>query len=791
MSVRRLFFCLLLCCTFAIAATGAAAEKQHVLLLNSYNQGLTWTDNVVQGVRQVFPSDSPGVELHIEYLDSKRQPIAAAEARLAALLRAKYSTVPLQAIICSDDDALAFLLRQRGDSLPFCPVIFCGINYLPSYGVLPPDEFSGIVENFDIAATLEAALRLQPATRKVLVVNDQSATGRANCLAVRKAASAFSSRLDFSYTGELSLQELQAEIAAQPQDAIILLMSFNVDKNGLALTYDDAIREIYPHAKVPLYGVWDFYLDRGIVGGMLTDGLTQGRLAGEMTQQLLSGMPISQIPTLYDSPNRYMFDDRELRRFALDKDRLPSGSILLNEPVSFYSQYRKLIIGSLTMITILLLIIAILSYNIIERKKALKALSVSEEKFAKAFRHAADCIGIINLQNHCFLEVNEAFIRQLGYTPAELIGRTTLDIKLWENTANRSELYRLLEAERSFSNYQSNWFDHDGKLHRGLCSGEIVEINAQDCLLFIWHDVTEEKRLEDELRDSHAQLEEKVELRTQELTAVNQELRVTNEELENTLLHLKETQDHLVQSEKMAATALLVAGIAHEINTPLGWGLTAATHLQDELQRLNALWRENKLKRSDFSALLLDFDESIASVCRSLNRASLLVRQFKNVAALEPGEGRRRFQLKPYLEMALRDLPQELAARATISLNVPDGLELYSYPGSLAQIVSQLVENALQHAFEEKTGQISIDVCEQENELILTVNDDGCGISAENLPKIFDPFFTTMRNKSPGLGLHIIHNIATQLLSGTLTCESLPGSGSTFKLQIPQQSATS
>ena len=791
MSVRSFFFCLLLCCTFAVTNAGSAAEKQQILLLNSYNQGLSWSDNIVQGVRQIFPVDSAETEVHIEYLDSKRHPVAAVEAQLAALLQAKYSAIPLQAIICADDDALSFLLKQRGQSLPLVPVIFCGINYLPNYGVLPPDEFSGIVENFDVRATLEAALRLQPETRQVLVVNDQSATGRANCLAVRNVAPAFSGRLDFSYTEALSLQELKEKIALQPQDAIVLLMVFNVDKNGLTLTYEEAIREIYPHAKVPLYGVWDFYLDRGIVGGMLTDGVTQGRLAAEKTKKFLDGVPLSQLPTLYDSPNRYMFDYRELRRFALDKDSLPPGSHLINEPVSFYTQYRKLIISALTMITILLMIIALLSYNIIERKKALKALSISEEKFAKAFRHAADCIGIVNLTDHSFIEVNEAFTTKLGYSNAELFKRTSLDIGLWENVADRDALYKLLKTEKNFSNYQSNWFDHDGNIRRGLCSGEIVEINGQDCLLFIWHDVTEEKRLADELRDSHAQLEEKVELRTQELTAVNQELRVTNEELENTLVHLKETQDHLVQSEKMAATALLVAGIAHEINTPLGWGLTAVTHLQEELGRLNALWRENKLKRSDLSALLLDFDESTASVYRSLNRASMLVRQFKNVAALEPGEGKRRFLLKPYLEMTLRDLPQELLARATINLNLPDELELYSYPGSLAQIVSQLVENALQHAFGEKNGHIAIDVYEAENELIINVSDDGCGISEENLPKIFDPFFTTTRNKNPGLGLHIIHNIATQLLSGTLTCESIPGSGAAFKLQIPQQSPPS
>lgn len=783
-----LFVALILFAVIALLATSRceSSARRQVLLLNSYHAGLTWTDNIVQGVRQAFPNDDRDVELHIEYLDSKRHSGAAYEQVIVSLFQEKYRHTPLQAVICSDDDALSFLLRHRSELFSDSPVIFCGINFLPSYGPLPASKFTGVVEDFDIPATLTAMLQLQPQTREVFVVNDQSATGRANVQAVQQAAAAFQNRLTFRFSGDLTMDALCRELAMLPADTIVLLMTFNRDQAGNTFDYNESIQRIAASSVVPLYGVWDFYLDHGIVGGMLTDGLTQGRLAAEKARRILDGVPVAEVPVLYESPNRYMFDDNELRRFQLNKTALPAGSLLINEPPSFYAQHRVLVWTTLVIVLLLLAAILALLYILQIQKRAELEIRRSEEKFSTAFHQVADSIGIVRLSDQVFLNVNTAFCRLFGYSAADIIGHTSRDFSLWADSADRVAYYQEIENSPHIRSREVSWLDRNGATHIGLFSSDLLMIDRQRCILFILHDITERKAMEAELQRSYDEMESNVELRTQELSAVNQELRASNEELEGVIRRLHSTQQQLVQSEKLAATALLVVGIAHEINTPLGCSVTAISHLQRELAALDLRSQENRLRRADFSAAMRELCEAADLVMNGLQRVSFLIHQFKQLSDFDQQETSRCFPVKEYLRIALRDIPADLKQRAEIELQIDDTLTCNGFPGSFAQVVMQLLLNALQHAFPVKSGHVRIRAFRSAQELQLIVEDDGCGIAAEHLPKIFDPFFTTARSQGPGLGLHIVHNVVTLQFHGSIRCSSTPEHGSIFHLSIPQ-----
>jgi signal transduction histidine kinase len=259
-------------------------------------------------------------------------------------------------------------------------------------------------------------------------------------------------------------------------------------------------------------------------------------------------------------------------------------------------------------------------------------------------------------------------------------------------------------------------------------------------------------------------------------------------QLSQALDHLQATQSQLVEAEKMAALGQLVAGVAHEINTPVGVGVTAASLLEDKTAAFREIYKSGQMKRTDLEKYLDMAEQSSSMVLRNLQRAAELIQSFKQVAVDQSSEERREFRVKPYLEEILLSLhPQLKKTQLIITINGDEKLTLDSYPGAFAQIVTNLVMNSLIHAYEpQEAGQLTFDFKQNSNHFIFEYNDDGKGIPQENLAKIFDPFFTTKRGQGgSGLGLHIIYNLVTQKLGGTIRCESEVGRGTRFVIETP------
>lgn len=291
-----------------------------------------------------------------------------------------------------------------------------------------------------------------------------------------------------------------------------------------------------------------------------------------------------------------------------------------------------------------------------------------------------------------------------------------------------------------------------------------------------------------ELQQARDHLEVKVELRTQDLLGMNQELQAVNDELQKTLENLKETQTQLVQSEKMASLGNLVAGIAHEINTPVGVGVTATSHLEKITNDFTQLFKAGNLKRQDLVDYLADTTEAVSIIYSNLERASHLIRSFKQVSVDQSSEARRVFNIKEYLGEILLSLQPKLKRtqhRITITCN--DNLQIDGYPGAFSQVITNLIMNSLIHAFEsDQAGEIGIEIVEEKNRIFLTYRDNGKGMKQDVLEKIFNPFFTTKRGAGgTGLGLYIVYNIVSQQFGGKIECNSEIGKGTTFMMEFP------
>ena len=251
---------------------------------------------------------------------------------------------------------------------------------------------------------------------------------------------------------------------------------------------------------------------------------------------------------------------------------------------------------------------------------------------------------------------------------------------------------------------------------------------------------------------------------------------------------LREAQAQLVQNEKLASLGALVAGVAHEINTPVGVGVTAASTLQAHAAQLRQQYQQGALRRSDLERFIALADECAQIILKNLQRGAELIQSFKQVAVDQSSGERRRFSLKSYLDEVLLSLrPQLKKTPHRVEVDCPDNIVLDSFPGAVAQIITNLVTNSLIHGFEGRDdGLIRIDVRQDHDWVELRYRDDGRGIPAEHLARIYDPFFTTKRGAGgSGLGLHIVYNLVAQLLGGTIEAHSTPDTGTEFRIRFP------
>lgn len=254
-------------------------------------------------------------------------------------------------------------------------------------------------------------------------------------------------------------------------------------------------------------------------------------------------------------------------------------------------------------------------------------------------------------------------------------------------------------------------------------------------------------------------------------------------------LRLKETQAHLVAQEKLAALGSLVAGVAHELNTPIGNCLLVASTLQDGSKTVIRKLEQQSLRRSELNTYFEEVKTSADIILRGLTSAAALISSFKQVAVDRTSELRRPFDLRQVLQDVIATLNIRVGhAGHRVILNVPAQIQMDSYPGSLGQVITNLIENAILHAFEkDQAGSMILSAAKLDAQrVLLQFSDDGAGIPEENLHRIFDPFFTTKLGQGgSGLGLNICYNIVTSVMHGQLTVMSTLGAGTTFNLELP------
>ncbi|KAA3653917.1 MAG: PAS domain S-box protein [Proteobacteria bacterium] len=403
-------------------------------------------------------------------------------------------------------------------------------------------------------------------------------------------------------------------------------------------------------------------------------------------------------------------------------------------------------------------------------------LQAGREMFATIFDQSPVALALIDLPAGRIAQINNAWERALGWSAEQVIGRDTIELNLWFDLAERQrfldQMARVGRAER----FEARLRRGDGVEAVFEISSRVVNINGQRVLLSSLVDVTGQRRTQAEIRALNAHLEERVRLRTDELLHAKE--------------RLEQAMGQLVQSEKLASLGAVVAGVAHELNTPLGNALTVASALQDQVRACLSDSAQGRLTRRGFDEFMHTTETAADLLARNIDRAARQITTFKQVAVDHTSERRRTFDLRGVVDEALATFQPKLAKLPhTLTLAIDEGIVMDSYPGPLEQVLANLVANALTHAFAaDDAGQMWLRATRDADDTVRMVfEDNGQGMRREVADHVFDPFFTTRLGQGgSGLGMYIVYNFVTGVLGGDIALETAPGQGARFSLRLPR-----
>ncbi|KIQ78467.1 ATP-binding protein [Aeromonas sp. L_1B5_3] len=417
--------------------------------------------------------------------------------------------------------------------------------------------------------------------------------------------------------------------------------------------------------------------------------------------------------------------------------------------------------------------------ELLARHQAVEQLQ-QERDFSATLINSANMVICCMEPDLTIASINPAAILLTGYHQQELLQHNWLD--LFVSNAQRQELSNILSAEGSLADKVV--IMHDQQAHELVLQWTFVPFYEGPNLKYqigFGYDIT---KVEREIIQLNEQLEGKVAERTRSLSEANTQLGKAYDDL-------KQAQQTLVESEKMASLGSLVAGVAHEINTPIGISVTASSYLQERVADFKSHIESKQLSRSYLNEFTVNLDESMQLLQGNLRRASELIASFKQVAVDQSSEARYNFSLADNLHQVVVSLGHKLKkAQCEVDIQCDPKLSIFSFPGSFTQIYSNLILNSINHGFDnwDKPKKITIKVEQQGEELLIDYSDNGRGIPPEILPRIFDPFVTSKRGQGgSGLGTHIIYNLVVQLLRGRIHCASEPGNGAEFHIRLPIQ----
>jgi PAS domain S-box-containing protein len=769
------------------------AASPNVLVLHSYHPGLSWTDTVNTGIRETFNEKMPQAILWVEYLDTKRNTDTSYLALQAALLRHKLAESVFNLIIATDNDALSFVLEYRDSIFRGAPVVFCGINDFQPEELRGQQNITGLAENPDFVQTMRTALTLHPQTREFVVVGaDQSITDLLTDRSLRGLEGKFPG-IRFTYLNNLPARELRTRLAELGPGQIIFVHGVMRNEEGVLVDYRGKNLFLSTHAKVPLYGFWDFEMGTGCVGGKMVEGRTEGERVAELAMKVLRGADPDAIPVDVATPSRYIFDYVQLHRFGIDESALPPDSLVLNQPTRFYQIDKRYIWTATVGVAVLLAAVAMLVSSIRRRQEAQAVLRRNKEQLEEAVRARTEHLRAAN--DELEREVHERIRAEGDLRKA----RARLEIEVERRT---SDLLFEVEQRRQA---EAHIRDREAKA-RALINaptetlllmdqaGIILDINETGASrlgrireslfgqplygLLPTEQTHRLRRVVDavfdsgEARSSNEYGEER-DLDLRLYPVFDDAQRVTRVAVfMSDVTASRRMARQIMLLDKINSLGRMAAGIAHEIRNPLT-GIHGYLYAMDEVCA--------ELPDQEQAGLLRS---TIDKIRKAAGKMESVIRRVLDFS--KPGT--------PRLELLDLSVPVQealsLMAPTLRKAGIAVDTDFTAVPPiqgdrmQLEQAVVNIVDNAARAVRDRETDRnVTLRIFAADNRVCLSIADNGPGIDNADRERIFDPFYTTA-NDGTGIGLSIVQRIIADH-GGTIRVAESPQGGAEFRLEFP------
>lgn len=362
-----------MCPNIAPAEKKPFQQIQRVLVLGSYNLGYDWADSMNQGIKEAFEKSNLNVNVRYEFMDTKYLRPEEIFDQLRALYKTKYSRYLFDVIIATDNNAFIFLLRHRDELFPDTPVVFCGVSGYMNEMFSNLDWVTGFTESVDLEGTLNLMLDLHPEAQNVAIVSGTAISSRINQQKIDALMYKYTDRVKFFKLFNLSPEQLHQELKKLPRDTIILYTAYFKMHDGTFLNVKESTSLVYENSQLPMYSAWEYTLQgQGIIGGMMLSAEKEGARAATYALRILNGTPVQALPIVYHNEIKPVFDYQMLNHFDIDHRLLPPNSIIVNEPQTFYYQYKYWIWTIIIFMLYQTVMIIWMGQNLIRRKQAEK-----------------------------------------------------------------------------------------------------------------------------------------------------------------------------------------------------------------------------------------------------------------------------------------------------------------------------------------------------------------------------------------------------------------------------------
>nr|WP_320120155.1 ABC transporter substrate binding protein [uncultured Marinifilum sp.] len=748
---------------------GYASNRKKVLVLHSYHQGLRWTDNVNRGIQQVLDSTGNKFEIDYEYLDTKRNPSSDYLNKLIELYDLKLQREKYDAIIVSDNNALSFVKNHRPKYFKNTPIIFCGINHFEDKMIEGMKNITGVAEEVDWDGVINLILTTQPNTKNLVVINDnKTTTAKLNKLLMLGLEQRFKDKLNFVYYEDQGMDELINNVKNIKGDTSILLLTFNKDKYGKFISYQDNLDLLIPQSKVPIYIAWAFYINKGVIGGKVVNGSFHGKMAARMVEKVLSGIPADSIPIYRKPLDQYVIDYNEIERFKINKESLPEETFFMNSPRSFYSENKEWVQIVLGINVLASIIIVVLSKAIIRRIRAERALIKEQDRLKVSIKHER-LLGIVGrLLNassdfkHVLDDVLKVMTEELNVARISLYslhdfndsavkitsrvstkGKNIKDVDQFYFSELKDIIARLQMNRSLVSNDLLNLKQNEQEYYRKLNISAVVilpvmvENKVVGIMGFSQSQIHNWSRDEISIFFSTVNMIANAWERNQLMDA-----RIEAEQKNIEALRLLE------ESSRLASIGVMAAGITHEINQPLNAiKITADSVLFWQKRNPGELPEMFARKIKTISEGTSRIDSIIKHMRTFWEKPQNILTETVDVAKAVSSS---LSLIKRQIYDHSIDLDYELLDKKVM---------VHANYIQFEQIVVNLIVNSIHSLDKVKRDnkQIKIVVRKDEEKGILEIHDNGTGIETSIQEKIYDPLFTTKEPDSgSGLGMAIV-----------------------------------